>query len=305
MRRPSPLPEGIDPTAFGVAEAQRLGVSRGRTRSASLTTPYHGVRTAGPVTSTLERAIAYARWMAPTQFFSHLTAAELSGLRLPDGFRAGHLHVSSAPPARAPRSRGVIGHQTSPLFALGAAFNLPVSSAVDTWLMLGSSLSVDDLTVMGDGLVSRRRPTTDVNGLAEALARAVGRRGLGRLTAALQQIRPNTDSARETLLRLTVMRAGLPEPEVNGAITNSFGAVVAHGDLVYRDYRTILEYDGGHHREDERQFNIDVDRLDQLMEEEWRVIRVNKNLLLRGATLIGKVETALVRGGWTPSPKVT
>jgi hypothetical protein len=236
--------------------------------------------------------------MLPTQFFSHLTAAELLALRLPEGFRAGELDVSSVPPARAPRSRGVIGHQASTLFPLGAANGLPVSNAIDTWLMLGSSLSVDELTLMGDGLVSRLQPTTGVNGLAAALATAPGRRGLGRLTAALEQIRPNTDSARETLLRLLVVRAGFPEPEVNGAISNSYGAVVAHGDLVYRDYRTILEYDGGHHRDDDRQFNIDIDRLDQLMEEEWRVIRVNKSLMARTATLVGKIETALNRGGW-------
>ena len=302
MRRPSPLPIGVDPAAFGIAEAKRLGVSRGRTRSTSLTVPYHGVRTTGQVRSTLERAIAYSHWMAPTQFFSHLTAAELLGLRLPEGFRAGDLHVSSVPPSRAPRSRGVIGHQASPLFALEAAYSLPVSSAIDTWLMLASSLSVDELTVMGDGLVSRLRPATDVTGLASALAGAAGRRGLGRLISALKQIRPNTDSARETLLRLVVVRAGFPEPEVNGAIVNSFGATVAHGDLVFRDCRTILEYDGGHHRADERQFNIDIDRLDQLMEEEWRVIRVNKNLMARRATLLGKIETALMRGGWMRDP---
>jgi hypothetical protein len=118
------------------------------------------------------------------------------------------------------------------------------------------------------------------------------------LEAAHQQIRPNTDSARETLPRLFVVRAGLPEPEVNGVIVNSFGATIAHGDFVYRDYRTILEYDGGHHCGHERQFNVDVDRLDQLMEDDWRVIRVNKSLMIRTATLVGKIETALERGGW-------
>jgi hypothetical protein len=192
----------------------------------------------------------------------------------------------------------VIGHQTSPLFAVGAAHGLPVSSAVDTWLMLGASLSVDELAVMGDGLVSRLRPSTDLPRLASAVADTAGRRGHNRLRAALQQIRPDTDSARETLLRLLVMRSGFPEPEVNGVIVNSFGAVIAHGDLVFRPYRTILEYDGGHHREDERQFNVDIDRLDQLMEDEWRVIRVNKNLMDRRATLVGKLERALERGGW-------
>jgi hypothetical protein len=164
--------------------------------------------------------------------------------------------------------------------------------------MLGASLSVDELAVMGDGLVSRLRPSTDLPRLASAVADTAGRRGHNRLRAALQQIRPDTDSARETLLRLLVMRSGFPEPEVNGVIVNSFGAVIAHGDLVFRPYRTILEYDGGHHREDERQFNVDIDRLDQLMEDEWRVIRVNKNLMDRRATLVGKLERALERGGW-------
>jgi hypothetical protein len=207
------------------------------------------------------------------------------------------------PPFRAPRSRGVIGHQSSLLFPATEVGGLRVSSPIDTWLSLGTLLTIDELTVMGDGLVSRLRPVTDVPSLETALASTVGRRGIARLTAALQLVRPNTDSARETMLRLFVMRAGFPEPEVNGAILNSLGATIAHGDLVYRKYRTILEYDGGHHREDERQFNIDIDRLDELMEEEWRVIRVNKSLMARRATLTGKIETALNRGGWARSSK--
>ena len=159
---------------------------------------------------------------------------------------------------------------------------------------------VDDLVIMGDGLVSRIRPAADIPSLRAAVARMAGRRGHTRLISALGEIRPNTDSARETMLRLLVMRAGYPEPEVNGVILNSLGAPIAHGDLVYREYRTILEYDGGQHRGDERQFDIDVDRLDALMEDDWRVIRVNKNLMRRRATLLGKVDTALRRGGWRP-----
>jgi len=99
-----------------------------------------------------------------------------------------------------------------------------------------------------------------------------------------------------------LVRAGFPEPEINGAILNSFGAVIAHGDMVYREYHTLIEYDGGQHRDDERQFNIDIDRLDELMEERWRVIRVNKSLMARRATLFGKVATALEQGGWHPPP---
>jgi very-short-patch-repair endonuclease len=91
---------------------------------------------------------------------------------------------------------------------------------------------------------------------------------------------------------------GFPEPEVNGLIYNSYGAEIAHGDLVFREYRTILEYDGGQHRVSDRQFSIDISRLDALMEEGWRVIRVDKSLLARRATLVGKIDTALRQGGW-------
>jgi very-short-patch-repair endonuclease len=99
---------------------------------------------------------------------------------------------------------------------------------------------------------------------------------------------------------LVLGRAGFPEVEVNGVIVNSLGQTIAHGDLVYRAYRTILEYEGDHHRTDERQFNIDIERLDELAEERWRVIRVSKELLRKRATLLGKVDTALRAGGWQP-----
>lgn len=300
MRPPSPLPPGLNDTAFSTAEAKRLGVSRQRMRSTSLFAPFRGVRTSAQPTTLSERAAAYATRMPSAQFFSHLTAAALLGLRLPEGFRRGELHVSSTPPARAPRGRGIIGHQFSALEPPVLVSGLRISSPIDTWLSLGSALTVDDLTVMADGLVSRVSPVTDVTGLEIGVARAKGRRGHQRLAAALAQVRPNTDSARETLLRLVLVRAGFPEPEVNGVIRNSYGLPIAHGDLVYRRYRTVVEYDGGHHRDNERQFNIDIDRLDQLMEERWRVIRVNKDLMYRRATLLGKVDTALRSAGWRP-----
>lgn len=298
MRRPSPLPADLDQAPFSTEAARESGISRQRTRAKTLHSPYFGVRTHRPPESTQDRATAYAQWMSPTQFFSHLTAAELLGLRLPEGYRPGALHVSSTPPARAPRSRGVVGHQTKLLAAPTLIHGLRASSAVDTWLTLGRSLSVIDLVIMADGLLGRVKPATDLPTLHAAVANRAGRPGFHRLHDALRQVRANTDSDRETILRLFVLRAGFPEPEVNGAISNSLGAVIAYGDLVFREYRTILECDGGHHRSSDSQFHIDVARLDELMEEGWRVIWVDKNLMAHHATLIAKVETALSLRGW-------
>jgi len=201
MRRPTPLPDELGEGAFLTAEARKLGISRRRTRSSSLVSPYFGVRSPGVASSTFERARAYAHWMERSQFFSHLTAAELLGLRMPEGFRPDELHVASIPPMRAPRSHGVTGHQVALLLPAETVHGLRLSSPVDTWLSLASTLSLDDLVVMGDGLVGRIRPLIDLAGLQGVIASVPGRRGQRRLNEAIRSIRPNTDSARETLLR--------------------------------------------------------------------------------------------------------
>ncbi len=218
---------------------------------------------------------------------------------MPEGFRAGPLDVTSLAPLRAPRGRGIRGHQasTAQLVMIG---ELRISSPLGTWLDLGAVLPVDDLIVMADGLLSRQSPRCTTQQISTALHTHAGRRGHAHLTEAWSMVRPGTDSARETMLRLIVVRAGFPEPVVNPEIRNRYGAVIAHGDLVYPDHKVILEYDGGVHRTDERQYNVDIDRLDELMEEGWRIIRVNKSLMARRATLLGKIDTALRERGWSP-----
>jgi hypothetical protein len=234
--------------------------------------------------------------MSRPQAFSHLTAAALLGLRLPDDFTPLPLHVSAAAPSRAPRGRGASGHTmlaATPLTTLPSG--LRVTTALATFCALGETLPLDDLIVLGDSIVRRQNPFATIDELRAAVAACAGRPGVTLLRAALEEIRPGTDSNRETLLRLMIVRAGFPEPEVNGRIDNEYGAFVAFGDLLYRKQKVVLEYDGGDHRENERQFNRDVDRLDDVMALDYRVIRVNKSLMARRAVLFGKLRTALDR----------
>ena len=236
--------------------------------------------------------------MRPSQFFSHTTAAQLHGLRMPEGFSGGELHVTSLKPVRAPRCAGVIGH-TADHATVTVINGLRVLSAIETWCQLSATFSLDDLVATGDGLVRRKKPIATLGQLSAAVSGYSGR-GCRKLREALHVLRPGTDSARETALRLLLVRAGFPEPEVNGVILNSYGAEIAHGDLVFRDYGTILEYEGRQHSEDPRQFAIDISRLDAVMEEGWRVIRVDQTLMTQSATLLAKVDLALRRGGWKP-----
>ena len=249
-------------------------------------------------------AAAYATRMPPDQYFSHWTAAVLLGLRLPE-FRVSRLldvrvlDVSVPSLRRAPRLRGVRGHELLPSVQIHTLpTGLRVSDAVETWCQLAAELPLDDLIVMGDGLVCRQSPFATVAELTAAVSDWGARPGGPALRRALLEIRCRTDSARETMLRLIIVRAGLPEPVVNFAICNRFGAVIGLGDLAYPSHRVLLEYDGGQHRSDERQFHIDISRLDAFMEEKWRVIRVNKSLMQQPSTLLNKVRKALEAGGW-------
>jgi hypothetical protein len=267
-------------------------------RASDLRAPFHAVRVVGGTPDVRSRAIAYATRMRPTQFFSHTTAALLHELRMPEGFSEPGVHVTSLGPVRAPRGAGIVGHRAEQA-NIELLDGLRVRSAVETWCQLSATLGRDDLVVMGDGLVRRKLPLATMDQLRAAVTQYSGR-GCRKLRGALALVRPKTDSARETILRLIVIRAGFPEPEVNGLIFNSYGAEIAHGDLVFRGYRTILEYEGRQHSENGRQFAIDISRLDAMMEEGWRVIRVDKALMAQRATLLGKLDRALREDGWLP-----
>ena len=322
MTRPADLPPSLAIGPFSVHEARRLGVTDGRLRRRDLRAPYRGVRSpvvldtfeAGPANETVAeawqraykrnaaRALEYARAMPDGQFFSHVTGAFLHGLPLPQRFReVNWLDVSTMNRSLRRTGNGVKGHLASSVARIVHLEVLPVASAVDVWCQLSTSLTVDELVIMGDALVRREDPPATMSELTAAVARRSGQPGTKRLRQALTLVRPRTDSPRETMLRLIIVRAGLPEPEVNLELRNRYGAFMAWGDLAYAEYKVLLEYDGEVHRVDEKQFHRDVDRLDEIMEEGWRVIRYNKSHLgARQNEIEAKVRRALLAKGWHP-----
>lgn len=303
MRTPSPLPPPLRGRPFSIGNAVQLGVTKRRVRAGDLERPFHGIRMpAGSERTCLELCAAYASRMSGGQFFSHATAAKLHGLPLPP--RLEHesmLHVSAPGLDHAPRARGIVGHRAdSSTTRSTTVAGLPVGEPVWTWCQLSTVLSLEELIVMGDALVRRQRPFATMEELVRAVAEFSGHRGARRLREALASVRPGVDSPKETEVRLIIVRAGLPEPVVNAMIRNSFGAFIALGDLVYPEYHILIEYDGAHHFAGDEQLYRDIDRLDDVMEEKWRVVRLNKTHLNRRATVVAKVRTALLDAGWRP-----
>lgn len=128
-----------------------------------------------------------------------------------------------------------------------------------------------------DALLRRKRPILRLGDLRAAVDRWEGRRGVVALRRALDRARERTDSVAETELTMDAEDAGLPEFEVNGEIFDERGVRVAFGDLVDRERRVLLEYDGEQHRLDDAQYARDIERLEVLARLGWRVMRVNKS----------------------------
>lgn len=275
-----------------------------RLRGRDLEAPFRGVRVpARSLQTTADRCRALAVRMRPDEFFSHATAAELYDLPLPRRLCGGPLHVSTIASRRAVRIAGVVGHAIDPSRASFLRRDgLLVVEPVEVWCQLAAVLTVRELVVLGDALVRREHPIATIEGLGEAVAAARGRRGSRALAEALPLVRERTDSPRETQLRLDILGSGLPEPTVNPAILDTHGRQIAISDLVFLEYKVIVEYDGEQHRTDDLQYARDVERLDDLAQAGYRVIRVTKRHRgPRRQAVLHKIRVALLERGWQPN----
>lgn len=133
-------------------------------------------------------------------------------------------------------------------------------------------------------------------------AMAMRGRGAAPARRAAGLARTGVDSVRETMLRLCLVLAGLPEPAVNPRIGTEHEAI-GRMDLVYFDYKVIVEYDGDHHRTDPRQWATDIARHEAAAAAGWHTIRVTNERMRRPRVLVGEVYTRLVDRGYRgPAP---
>lgn len=290
------LPPLLEGAPFRVAEGLTLGLGGRLLRPGVLTSPHHGVRSVVPVRSVIDRCAEILPIMPDGQAFSHVTAAALWGLPLPDPRSAAPLHVTSVTGAR-PRRPGVIGHrERDPRGSL--VHGLPVVEPLWAWAQCAALLPLDDVIAMGDALAGRWSKHEEARELPlerlEATVRAWGtRRGARTLREAMHAVRPNVWSPKETQVRLLLVRAGLPEPECNGEVTTRAGEVLGHADLVYRGARLAIEYEGDQHRTDRAQWRRDIARYELFQQAGWRVTRVTDDDLATPGLLRSRVSRQL------------
>lgn len=272
-------------TAFLTSDSAGHGLGRGRLRGPDVQHAFHGSSSVGlDLESVLELCRAYEPLLRVNQFFSHLTSALLHGIPLPD-IAPMPLHIScvgAAPPRRA----GVIGHLVETVGTIFVA-GIPVVSAADTWCQLATLLCREDLVAAGDYLISgvrlpgggRTVPKCTPGELAAAVSRFARRRGAVKLIWALPRLRTGVDSRTESRLRLLLVAAGLPEPIVGLAILVKEGHLTLHGDLAYKQWQMVFEYEGAEHYRNRKRFLSDIERRELYEAALWRVVRVTSDHL--------------------------
>ncbi|WP_104091326.1 hypothetical protein [Arthrobacter sp. GMC3] len=169
----------------------------------------------------------------PLSVLSHLSAAQLWRIPLPsvEG-NDWRIHLANPPSVGAPRRVNVVGHRLA--LAVGETLQFDgvrLTSAARTWLDIASCLSLQDLVAGGDFLVCRHGPDfpsprqaiASIDELVQMVARHHGHRGLRTARLALELIRAGADSPPETFMRLALVEAGLPEPELNVVVHDAPG----------------------------------------------------------------------------------
>lgn len=295
--RPESPPDTRRP--FTRADAVRAGIDPKILRTSRFRRIFRGVYIDAQVPdSPFVRAEAAVVIHPRGAFASHGSAARILGLPVPDE-PVEHVTVT-AEKDRRPRPE-VRSHVTTLIPSLLRVRGVLVSHPLQMFVELASILSLVDLVVVGDALVRTYpvKPQTLVDHCEQSSAphAAVALR-------AARYVRAEVDSPMESRLRMLIVLAGLPEPEVNHKLRDARGRVRRRLDLSYPDLRLIVEYDGRHHVERVASWEGDLDRREEFDDDGWRIVVVTgRGIYKEPARTLERVRRALIARGCQCLPR--
>jgi hypothetical protein len=239
------------------------------------------------------RASTIMKRLPAATHVSHHTAVRLWGGVAPD---SADVHVSMASREARCRRSGVAAHLGSPEAHTTVCGRVPISTPVQAFLDLASvGVNLVDLVIAGDSLVKANDldPQQFV-----AAAEAYQGRNARRARRAASLVRAGVDSPMETRIRLLVVLAGLPEPEVNFILRAAGGKWRWRFDLCYPEYKLIIEYDGRQHAYDAEQWIHDLERREWLDQDGWRIlIVISEGIYVEPLRTLQRVRGALQERG--------
>ncbi len=249
--------------------------------------------TSGQMITLQLRTSTIMRRLPAATHASHHTAVRLWGGVAPD---SADIHLSMASRAARCRRAGVAAHLGMQGAHTTVRDGIRMSTPIQAFLDLASAgASLVDLVIAGDSLVK-------ANDLDPALfivgAAVYHGRNARRARRAASLVRAGVDSPMETRIRLLIVLAGLPEPQVNFIVRLANGKWRWRFDLCYPDYKLIIEYDGRHHAYDDEQWSRDLERREWLDQDGWRiVIVVSEGIYENPLRTLQRVRAALEERG--------
>ncbi|KAA0096714.1 DUF559 domain-containing protein [Mycolicibacterium sp. P1-18] len=173
---------------------------------------------------------------------------------------------------------------------------MPATTAARTAFDVGRVPGLETAVVRVDAL--RQATGVDVGSIHAIAQRHQGARGIRQLRRVLQLSDSGAESPQETRTRLVLTAAGLRPTHTQIEVYDACGRFVARLDMGWRDALVAVEFDGAQHWTDPRQRSRDIDRIAELGELGWLVVRVSGEMLRRRPhVVVQRVRAALRERG--------
>jgi hypothetical protein len=291
------IPPWLSDGPFRVADAREAGLSEDVLRGSRFRRLLRGVYVRADRELDLLTWLRAALLVLPADaVVSHVTALHLYGLDLGPPWP---LHFSTNGPTHT-RHKGLRLHRRKGRLAPHERDGIPVTGPDRTLVDIATKVGFVERVQAIEWMLHRRLTTIDQ---LAAYAHARHLDGVRRVRRMIPVVREGVESPLETVVRLMIVFARLPEPECNVEIRTAGGRFVARGDLVLARWKVLVEYDGWQHERDGRQRQRDRERREQLEAEGWRVIVVTAEDLKNKREVVLRVHAALVQRGYTgPNP---
>ncbi|MEO9323321.1 DUF559 domain-containing protein [Nocardioides sp. C4-1] len=231
-------------------------------------------------------------------YASHLTAAELLGLPVP---KPQFVHVTVRQQEQRRYRPEIKPHVTDRRQRLVKVRGIDCTDPIATFIDCAGMLNLVEQVVLGDDLVKRYgiSPSQLVRACKASTDYYAG---LALLAAGY--VREGVDSPMESRLRMLIVLAGLPEPQVGFKLWNDDGTWRRRFDLYYESVRLIVEYDGLYHLEP-RQKDKDNVRREELDDEGYRILVVTSAGIFKNPLdTLQRIRRQLVARGMQGVPEI-
>jgi len=231
---------------------------------------------------------------------SHFSAARLLGLPVPEHLNE---HVTVFNPQDRRWRPGVKPHVTKRARKTVVVRGIRATDPVITFIQLAGTLPLVDLVVLGDAIVKRYKVSPS---RLRRLCSESTEYYAGAALRAARYVRRGVDSPMESRLRMLLVLAGLPEPKVDVREMNDDGTWRRRYDLCYPEFKLIVEYDGRQHAEDPAQWERDLERREELDDDEYRILVVTaRGIFVEPERTIERVRRALIARGCTEKLEIS